>query len=338
MSNPTARLLSLALLAAPALATIGCSATETTEISSGSESSEVRANPRASAGPFLGKTLFVEPESNAADQADEWRNSDPEGAALMDIVAEIPITTWIGDWVSDPQDLVDDAMNRAGTQLQTFAVYNIPQRDCGNWSEGGVSDADEYADFVDSIAAGLDGREAIIILEPDALAVIDCLDSDEEADRKDMMADAVDALTVAGGKVYIDAGDSNWVPAADMAEQLLDAGVANAAGFALNVSHTEFEEDEAEYAAELRAILGDRAHYVIDTSRAGLGPSWDNEWCNPLERAHGAIPTTRLDNSGLDAKLWIKRPGESDGNCNGGPDAGHWWGEYAKDLAVNAGF
>jgi endoglucanase len=31
--------------------------------------------------------------------------------------------------------------------------------------------------------------------------------------------------------------------------------------------------------------------------------------------------------------LWIKRPGESDGTCNGGPSSGKWWPEYALGLA-----
>ncbi len=34
-----------------------------------------------------------------------------------------------------------------------------------------------------------------------------------------------------------------------------------------------------------------------------------------------------------DANLWVKRVGESDGSCNGGPSAGQWWPEYAIALA-----
>ena len=35
----------------------------------------------------------------------------------------------------------------------------------------------------------------------------------------------------------------------------------------------------------------------------------------------------------VDAYLWVKRPGESDGECKGGPKAGDWWPEYALGLA-----
>ena len=34
----------------------------------------------------------------------------------------------------------------------------------------------------------------------------------------------------------------------------------------------------------------------------------------------------------MDGYLWVKRPGESDGACNGGPGAGQWWQAYALDL------
>jgi endoglucanase len=38
----------------------------------------------------------------------------------------------------------------------------------------------------------------------------------------------------------------------------------------------------------------------------------------------------------VDAYLWIKRPGESDGSCHGGPPAGAWWPDYALGLARRA--
>jgi endoglucanase len=51
----------------------------------------------------------------------------------------------------------------------------------------------------------------------------------------------------------------------------------------------------------------------------------------------------------VDAFLWVKRPGESDGQCTRGtagpedpvygavdPPAGQWWAEYAHGLAQRA--
>ena len=36
--------------------------------------------------------------------------------------------------------------------------------------------------------------------------------------------------------------------------------------------------------------------------------------------------------AGVDAYLWIKDPGASDGQCNGGPAAGQYWPQYALGL------
>ena len=112
------------------------------------------------------------------------------------------------------------------------------------------------------------------------------------------------------------------------------AAEVNAAGFALNVAHTEFTSDELRYADSLRRILGRGARYVVDTGRNGLGPTHDDQWCNPPGRKNGRPPTLEHRRSGLDAMLWIKKPGHSDGFCNGGPAAGVWWPEYARGLAL----
>ncbi len=288
-------------------------------------------------GPFAGRTLYVEPESNAARQAEAWRDSDPAGAAVMDELARHPQATWLSGWEPDVRARVDAALDRAGEQVQAFVVYNIPHRDCGAWSAGGAGTADAYRTYVDQVADGLEGRETLVVLEPDGLPLTSCLNEAQEQERFELLSYAVDRLTEGGAHVYLDAGDSAWIPAADMAERLRAAGVERADGVSLNVSHTEFEEDEAAYADELRAILGEQVHYVIDTGRSGRGPTEDSEWCNPLGRALGSVPTLDTNRPGLDATLWIKPPGESDGYCNGGPEAGRWWPEYARDLAVAAG-
>ena len=52
----------------------------------------------------------------------------------------------------------------------------------------------------------------------------------------------------------------------------------------------------------------------------------------------GATPGIVSDGSHHDANLWIKAPGESDGQCNGGPVAGAWWPTSALELTRNAGW
>jgi endoglucanase len=295
-------------------------------------------DPGVPAYAWEGWSLYVDPTNHGTDQAAIWRNSDPAGASRMDVLAAQPSALWVGDWSGDVTATVDNAMNAAGTDLAVFVAYDIPNRDCGAWSAGGAADDAAYHAFIDDFAAGVGGRDAIVILEPDSLGVVDCLDAAGQADRFDLLAYGVDTLTAAGASVYLDAGDSNWLPAATMAANLIDAGVGGAAGFALDVSHTELAANEIGYANDIRAIVGDQAHFVIDTSRSGTGPNASNEWCNPLGVAAGPLPSLDTGTDGLDAYLWIKPIGESDGSCNGGPVAGDWWPEYADDVLAAGGY
>jgi endoglucanase len=129
-------------------------------------------------------------------------------------------------------------------------------------------------------------------------------------------------------------------------------------------------------------------HFVIDTSRNGRGPldvtpfgaaPYDQpagvlggltggNWCNPPGAGLGLRPTANTGVSLLDAYLWVKIPGESDGSCDiaGGarawdytqydpwsvtgdaqnhfdplwgmvdPNAGAWFPQQALQLAQNA--
>ena len=276
-------------------------------------------------------TLYVEPNTHASAQANAWRTSNPAGAALLDKIALRAQALWLGEWSGDVRSVVDNAVTIAGTQRRVFVAYYIPQRDGTAWSAGGAPDTTSYWKFIAAIARGLRGRKAIVILEPDAICHTDFMSPEELDKRLRLLAAATDTLMAAGASGYIDAGDSDWIPSAVVAERLLRAGVKNATGFALNVSHTEPTANEIAYADKLRAIVGLQAKYIIDTSRNARK---DPEWCNPPTAGLGKPPTLVTSISGCDGFLWVKRPGESDGQCNKNhPDAGKWWLEGALELA-----
>ena len=132
--------------------------------------------------------------------------------------------------------------------------------------------------------------------------------------------------------VYLDGGHSRWHPVEIHARLLKAAGVEDAHGFALNTSNYRAMDELLPFGKKLSELL-DGAHYVIDTSRNGAGPL-GVEWCNPPGRKLGVPPTLETaDPEHLDAYLWLKRPGESDGSCNGAPVAGAFWDEQAIELA-----
>jgi endoglucanase len=287
--------------------------------------------------------FFVDPNSSARQQADEWRSTRPDDADTIMKIAEHPQAEWVGDWTTEPETTVDEmvtGITGAGA-LPVIVIYNIPYRDCGLYSAGGANDPEAYTTWISEVAAGIGDRPAVVILEPDALAATDCLTDEQTAERYELISYAVDTLSAQPKvDVYIDAGNITWHPAGEIATRLENAGIERAAGFALNVSNFYLTEDSVAYGLEISDALGaGGTHFVIDTSRNGNGP-WQSDdpeaWCNPPGRALGEPATVDTADPLVDAYLWIKRPGESDGDCRGAPAAGEWYPEYALELAQNA--
>ena len=292
---------------------------------------------RAFINLFSGAKLFVDPASSAKRQADAWRNSRPADAALMDKIAAQPLAQWMGGWNVDIGRDVSSAVSRitGANALPVFVAYNIPNRDCGQYSAGGAGGADAYKRWIRSFANGIGNRKAVVILEPDALAGMSCLNAQQQQERMDLIHDAVRVLKAKGAAVYIDAGHAKWVNPADMANRLNRAGIAEADGFSLNISNFLGTSVNVAYGMEVSKRVGGK-HFVIDTSRNGQNAADAGKWCNPTGQRIGQTPTTRTGNALVDAFLWIKAPGESDGTCGGGPAAGKWWADYALGLAGGA--
>ena len=221
--------------------------------------------------------------------------------------------------------------------MRVGRAYYLPHRDCGSYSAGGADDDRDYRACIDSFAEGLGDRDALVVLEPDAVpqSLADCPQTGT-ADPLALLAHAVVRLKQQPrARVYVDAGNPDWITDVSwLARALRQAGVDGADGFALNVSNFGTTQSDLSYGPRVADALGGGAHFVVDTSRNGNGPCTGvDAWCNPPGRALGSPPTTDTGVPGVDAHLWSKRPGESDGTCRGGPPAGHWWPEYALDLA-----
>lgn len=287
---------------------------------------------QAGKNPLAGKRLYVDPNSTARRQAETLRRSRPQDAALIAQIADKPTARWLGGWVADIGREVDNAVStitRSGA-IPVFVAYNIPGRDCGLYSAGGANGANAYRSWIRAFANGIRNREAIVILEPDALPGMDCLNPAGQSERIALLREAVEVLKRQRASVYIDAGHANWKGPAAMAARLRQAGIATADGFSLNVSNYTATAANIAYGERLSRLLGGK-HFIIDTSRNGMGNA--TEWCNPRGQALGVAPTTNTGHPLVDAFLWIKQPGESDGTCRGGPQAGRWWDEIAIELS-----
>ena len=286
------------------------------------------------ANPLAGWPFYVNPASKARVAADGVDPPSPE----LNVIANTPTAYWMDQASTPAVDAKYIAAAQAAGAMPVLALYGIPHRDCGSFAAGGFGSADAYRGWIDGVASAVGSGPAAIILEPDALAMADCLSGDQRQERFDLMRYAVDTLTRnPATAVYIDGGHSRWLSAEDMAARLNDVGVGKARGFSLNTANFFTTEEEIGYGDAISGLTNG-AHYVIDTGRNGAGPSDDPlYWCNPSGRALGAAPTTETASANVDAYLWVKRPGESDGSCGRGePGAGRFTNEYAIELARNA--
>jgi endoglucanase len=313
--------------------------------------------------------------------------------------------------------------------VPVLVAYNIPFRDCSQYSAGGALTYADYLAWIDGFASGIGNAKAVVILEPDGLGIIPfhtdingnlewCQPTGADPatasdERFQAMGAAVDRLMQQPNvSVYLDSTQSAWLGVGDAAKRLVQAGVQRASGFFLNVSNFQRDEELQKYGTWVAKCIwfgsnpgswgnghydwcasqyypatqsdfstwglsdqwyvanvesqtwvpypGDAGltHFVTDTSRNGQGPwtppanhpSGDpQDWCNPPDRGAGLRPTSNTGVTLIDAHLWIKIPGESDGQCyrwTGGPldpvrgmadpAPGTWFPEMALELVHNA--
>src|SRR5256885_13597936 len=231
---------------------------------------------------FSGARLYVDPSSAAKRQADAWRRSLPSDAQLMDKIAAQPVAQWLGGWNVDIGRDVADAVSRitGSRALPVFVAYNIPGRDCGEYSAGGANGSNAYKKWIRSFANGIGNRKAVVILEPDALAGVSCLSPGLQQERVDLIHDAVRVLRTKGAAVYIDAGHARWVAPQEIASRLKRAGIAEADGFSLNISNFLANSVNIAYGTQVSKLVGGK-HFIIDTGRNVQNDTKGGYWFNP---------------------------------------------------------
>ncbi|WP_395658574.1 glycoside hydrolase family 6 protein [Nocardioides sp.] len=280
--------------------------------------------------PRKSRGLFVDPKMPAYQAGGVYRQKLGSRAQAL----------WLGPEYY-PTDQVRDVVraytSRALAVRKTpiLAVYGIPDRDCGMYSSGGLPGADEYKAWVRQIARGVKDQDVLLILEPDAVPFYGDPRCRNAGDRLGLLRYASRVLSNAGAWVYLDAGHSDWTPYDDRAALLKKAGIGYDRGFSTNVANYRTNADEKAYAgdllADLRKLDVRGVHYVIDTSRNGAANPVDGDVTNPTWARIGKPPRLVFDGA-FDGNLWVKHPGESDGQVNGGGPSGQWCDMLADRL------
>jgi endoglucanase len=148
-----------------------------------------------------------------------------------------------------------------GARLQDavpiFVAYNIPGRDCSQYSAGGAPSDAAYEAWIDAISAALGDAKAVLLEEPDALANLPGYCGSAYASefpditnttRIDDIRYAVATLEQDPNiSLYLDGGNSDWQNVGGMAETLVAADVQQTQGFFLNVSNYQYDANSDFY-------------------------------------------------------------------------------------------
>ncbi|KAL4861134.1 1,4-beta-D-glucan cellobiohydrolase C [Aspergillus spectabilis] len=247
-----------------------------------------------------------------------------------------------------------------------------------------------YKNYIDSIRDILEDYSdvrTILVIEPDSLAnLVTNLNVPKCANARSAYLECTDyavrQLNLPNVAMYLDAGHAGWLgwaanlqPAANMyASVYKNAGSpASLRGLATNVanynawtistcpSYTQGNTvcDEKRYVNALGPLLnaqGWDAHFITDTGRSGKQPTGQNawgDWCNVIGTGFGQKPTTNTGDALVDAFVWVKPGGESDGTSDSSavrydahcgysdalqpaPEAGTWFQAYFVQLLKNA--
>ncbi|MEV0155210.1 glycoside hydrolase family 6 protein [Micromonospora sp. NPDC050686] len=272
--------------------------------------------------PFRDALLASDPGLAAA----EWQRAHDAG--WLDPITRRPQARW----VDGPDDLPGLVRMVQGAEqsgsLAVLVLRYLPDRDCAG---AGAADPAAYDAFIGAVVRAIGDRQAAVILEPGALTG-ECFDDARAA----LLSGAVARLTDAGQYVYLDAGVPYRSDVGETAARLRRAGIDRAEGFAVNVGGREPTPFSHLWGLAVSDRVGGR-EMVIDTGRnVGKAPPADAS-CNPPRRALGYPPTTRTKLDRVAALLWVKPPGESDGDCaRGEPAEGEFYPTVAWDMIVRA--
>jgi endoglucanase len=317
-----------------------------------------RAVDPAAPNPLLGQRFFVDRMEPAYMQWVKWKRAgQTTDANMIWKLAREPRFRWFGKFTAPRmQKKIRGFLDRVqcdqpGT-VPLMVVMRHQGKGCsGTYRAGGVAEDRRTMKWYDDFAQSVGDARVVIGFEPDSLGTVDCLAYDRRKARLDVLRYGVNVLSrLPNAAIYLEAGASDWEPAARTATQLRYIGINKVRGFMLNVTHHDWTRANIQHGLEISRLVGGK-HFIINTSYNGRGPlhyrKWINRakhkwrtinvWCHPGLRGLGPAPTTQTANPLVDAYMYINRPGYSAGSCNGGPlPVGTWWPQRALMYAEYA--
>src|SRR5581483_7033013 len=91
---------------------------------------------------FAGAKWWVDPYGNASLAVKRLKNTNNlEESQLLAKIADYGGAEWIGDWTPNVENWVRKKVKQINKNkaFPLFLAYNIPKRDCGQYSAGGAA-------------------------------------------------------------------------------------------------------------------------------------------------------------------------------------------------------
>ncbi len=292
--------------------------------------------------PFVGIKLYDDPYTLAKQAVARLKELDPTAAEKIEQIASQPQAIWLGEWSGNIKDAASNIAESARQQdaVPLVVLYNINDRDNGGNSSGGAKSESEYLAWIRDFVEGTNGKKFIVVLEPDAIGMSAAKDEASKLARLAFIRKAVEELKKNSNiKIYL--AISTWVAPEEQATRLSAAGYDLANGVAINVSGYDSNQVINDYLASLQSHMSRPLKAIVDTSRNKNGASKtpSTTWCNYAEAGLGDKPQAITDHPLVQAFVWLKKPGESDGdrqndNCTNidTVPAGQWSDKIALSL------
>lgn len=133
--------------------------------------------PATAPGLAPGDQFYVPPAAaGSLNQEIALRaHQDNPDAKLIEEMEDIPSAVWFtSGTAAQVQSQVRATMVKASIQksVPVLVAYDIPGRDCAQYSAGGAADEASYDAWISSFAAGLGASKTVVILEPDGLGLL----------------------------------------------------------------------------------------------------------------------------------------------------------------------
>lgn len=155
----------------------GCAEVGPSDSSAEAHVAEAQSGLGVGCGLDAGSRLFVPaPDPAAVKQvAALVKKRDLKNAVRIAKLVATPQAVWFLDGTPmEVERAVKRTMAAAALQnrVPVLVAYNVPFRDCAQYSAGGATDTAAYKAWIDGFARGIGQAKALVILEPDGLGII----------------------------------------------------------------------------------------------------------------------------------------------------------------------